>query len=157
MCRRMNDLADSNNDLERGMAARLEFIEAVVFLQLKHLALPHFWWCLKQLDADPERFAYLEHELLWRYKWLIPENDEWLHIQYADVMKLHQDMVQRMKSYGEGAHAIAGLEISLAMGFGHIDQLEALMQTWKGAQIDSQSDCPACLTHRETLCNYYWG
>ena len=144
-------LADSIQDLDLAYALRKELMEAGTFSGRSDVMLVAFSWCLAQFDRNPDRFD--QHELLWRYKWVVENGWKFPQISRARLEALLADMERRFLEAGATVYAVELERRQLFMHFGERGPAEAAHAEFSKCRRDVLSDCIACVANKN--CDYY--
>jgi hypothetical protein len=136
-------MADTHGDLPRAFEIRQELITSATFGGQPDVAIVHFSWCLAQFDEDPERFD--EHDLLWKYKWIVAVLPNFPQISRKEIERILDDIEERYRCYGSTMHSIYNKRRSVAMDMGDVKAAKKAHAKMRKTRRDSLSDCKACI------------
>jgi hypothetical protein len=136
-------VADVAQDVDSGYYLRHDLMESATFAGRNDLLLVAFSWCLAKFDAEPERFD--EHDLLWKYKWVVSNACDFPEIERAKIEGLLDDMQRRFLAGGHSLHAVWQHRIDAAVSFRDVPAAESAWQVFRSARRDPLSDCEACV------------
>src|SRR5262245_32280368 len=136
-------MADTLGDAEAGYEARQGLIEAATFGGRPELSLVAFSWCLAHSDAHPERYDV--HTLLWQYKWVAGELDEFPQITRAQIDESLHDLEVRSGKAGYSPYAAQTLRWTLSIGMGDGPAAREAFAKFEKSKRDSLGDCRACV------------
>lgn len=146
-------LADQTNDLNYCFETRLTLIDSATFSGRSDLAITAFAWCLAQSDADPDRFDLWS--LLWRYKWILGNIDQFPGVQLEKIYELLADFRKRLESFDVSLkpyyNSLRGIETSS----GNLALAKKAFDDWQKEASDSMSDCKACEINSMVTFNVY--
>lgn len=136
-------LADVAQDVESGYHLRHDLMESATFSGRADLLLVAFTWCLARFDAEPERFD--EHDLLWKYKWVVANGSDFAEIERAKIEGLLDDMQRRFEAGGFSPHAVWQHRIYAAVTFRDREAADSAWESFRRTRRDWLSDCAACV------------
>ncbi len=134
--------ADAVKDIYWGYGLRMELIDIATFGGYKEKGLVAFSWCLGQLDQHPDEFD--EHDVLWKFKWMLEQMPNYAHIDSQKIAGLQDDMARRLEQGGYSPRPVHYLRWSNAMRMGDFDKAQAEVELWQSSQRDELADCQAC-------------
>jgi hypothetical protein len=138
-------LADQRNNVEAGMEIRDQIVDAATWAGFYEKSLIAFNWMLAQWDRNPDiAEGYLEHRLLWLYKWILDDLHRFPQITRQQVEQTFADMERRYTKAGQGLRAVYQLRCMAAQEMGDADRAAEFERKWDEAERDSMGDCPAC-------------
>jgi len=135
--------ADTLGDPESGYEARQSLIEAATFGGRPELSLVAFSWCLAYSDAHPD--CYDESSLLWQYKWVAGELDEFPQITRTQIEQSLHDLEVRSAKAGYSPYAVETLRWTLSIGMGDLPAARAAFEKFEKSRRDGLGDCRACV------------
>lgn len=135
-------LADFGGDEDDAYGLRIALIDTATFSGRPDIALVAFAWCLAQFDRAPDR--YDEHDLMWKYKWIVDSTVDFYAISRAQADQLLADMARRFNAYG-APHAVLTCGRYNALWSGRHDQARIFDTEAQKARRDMLSDCAACI------------
>ncbi len=135
-------LADLHNDFYLAYDTRNELMEAALFSGRVDLLLVHFAWCLAAFDKEPDDFD--DHDLLWKYKWVIHQTLEFPAITRAKMEEMLADMERRFLEGGYSLHAVTQQRRDLYIDMHEVEAAKTAHAAYKKTKVDSLSDCAAC-------------
>jgi hypothetical protein len=135
-------LADLHNDHELSYETRSQLMEAAIFSGRIDLLMVAFAWCLAAFDKDPDNFD--EHDLLWKYKWVIHQTLEFPAITREKMEEMLADMERRSLAGGYSLHAVTQQRRDLLIDMHDVEGAKAAQAAHKKTKVDYLSDCPAC-------------
>ena len=144
-------IADSHNDTELGYELRQDLIRTATFSGRHDVSMVAFAWCVAQYDRNPEN--YDEHDLLWKYKWIVGNSSEVHTISRQQIEGLLADMERRYQAGGHSLYAVKKLRRDILAEMRDIDGALEANGALATVQRDSLSDCPACVYSGEA--EYY--
>jgi hypothetical protein len=136
-------LADSHGNLDEGYRLRNLLMEAASFGGRPDILLVTFSWCLAQHDQSPGRFGN-EFNLLWQYKWVVSNLDDFPEISRPQIEAALDDMEQRFRRAGSTMHGVYQKRRSVMMSLGDMDAAARAHAELGRTQRDRLSDCFAC-------------
>jgi hypothetical protein len=143
-------LADQRQNVEVGLEVREQIVDAATWAGFYEKSLIAFNWMLAQYDRDRERFGgYLEHRLLWFYKWILEHLHEYPAIARAQIEQTFADMERRYTEAGLGLRAVYGLRCNTALKMGEPERAAEYKEKWLNAEEDGSENCDACERHQE--------
>src|SRR5262249_18653540 len=98
-------LADSLKDVDLAYRVRSELMTAATFSGRPDIMLVAFSWCLAQYDRNPQQFD--QHDLLWKYKWVIGNGYKFPEIDRPRLEALLADVERRYREAGSTMHAVS--------------------------------------------------
>ncbi len=107
-------------------------------------SLVPFAWCVAEFDRDPERYAALEHNLLWAFKWVPGTLVDDPSIPLDHTLRLLDDMERRYRAGGHSMHAVHAVRHIVADHIGDTEAAEREFRAWLLAPRDGLSDCSGC-------------
>jgi hypothetical protein len=131
----------ANDDMAQDLRSML--IEAAIFGGRSDVALVTFSRNLAYSDAHPDEVD--EHSLLWQYKWIVGNLDEFPQITRAQIEQSLSDLESRAATAGYSPYAVEKLRWSLSIGMGDRPAAEAAYAKFEGAKRDGLGDCLACV------------
>ncbi len=152
-------IADSRHDLDSGFAVRKDLITAASNAGLPEVKILAFSWCLSQFDSDRQRFGDYgtEHDLLWKYKWVVGGLTSFPQITKVQIFDMLADMSRRYESVGSTLHAVYDEERSITMSMGDEKACKAAHKKLLKTLRDHFSNCPACVQDRLVSHFKYFG
>jgi hypothetical protein len=136
-------MADTLGDAETAYEARQALIEAATFGGRPELSLVAFSWCLAHSDAHPDRYDM--HTLLWQYKWVAGELDEFPQVTRAQIDNTLHDLEGRSARAGYSPYAVETLRLALSIGLGDRPAARAAFERFEKSKRDGLGDCRACV------------
>jgi hypothetical protein len=136
-------MADTLGDAETAYETRQSLIEAATFGGRPELSLVAFSWCLAHSDAHSDR--YDAHTLLWQYKWVAGELDEFPQITRAQIEDSLHDLEVRSARAGYSPYAVETLRLALSIGMGDRPAARAAFEKFEKSKRDGLGDCRACV------------
>ena len=140
-------LADLLADIPLAYQARTKLIEAGEFGGADEKSLVAFSWCLAQLDRNPGLFD--EHDLLWRYKWVIDGLSAFPQISRDQIQTALADLARRIERGGYGMRPVYKLQFTVAQELGDESEIHEAHDRWARSSRSQLSDCSACDLHDE--------
>lgn len=144
-------IADSLQDKDASIEARMELIETAALTGFDEKALVAFSWCLPVFDAEPERF--LIHDFLWRAKWVAYPLDENPSNSLETIDRVVQDIEKRFENHGYSLRPMFKLRAAIALGAGLDDVAMNFLTRMKNTPRDSLADCEGCEEHLDVAVN----
>src|SRR5262245_26585811 len=90
-------LADAVEEVDAGFGLRMELTQAATFGGRHDVSIVAYAWCLAQADRNPDR--YLDHQLLWQYKWVVDHAYEFPDISLGKIYELLEDLRRRFREF----------------------------------------------------------
>jgi tetratricopeptide (TPR) repeat protein len=146
-------VADSTRDLDTMFECRLELIEAATSGGRGEQIFAAFAWCLAQYEADPERFEDHEDTLLWQFKWVLDQLDEFPQISMAQAKKLFKQMADQYRRGGYSMRPVYYIEFCFAKRIGDFARAKKQLAAFQKEPRDSLADCMAC--ELDNMADYY--
>jgi hypothetical protein len=137
-------LADSQNDIALGWEARDRLMDAATMGGYPEKTLVAFTWNLAQFDRHKEAYDWDEHDLLWKYKWVINSLWSFPSISPAQIEAAFSDFAARLERAGYSRRTLYYFRAKYAHSTGDFAAAEAWRTQWERAQDDALSDCDAC-------------
>ena len=138
--------ADSLDDVEASIEARLDLIDAATFSGAQEKTLVAFSWVLGEYDKNPDLFLN-DFDILWRYKWVLDNCVKFPEISIEKILKLCDDFKTRVLASGFGLNSLYDSLTSTFAFVGHLEKAAENLKLWKETERDELSDCPACELH----------
>jgi hypothetical protein len=135
-------LADLLVDLDLAFETRSTLIDAASFSGSPEKALVAFSWCLARIDREPGRFP--EHDMLWRYKWVINSLPTFPQIHRPQIDSAVADMTRRIERVGSGMQPVYKVRFKIAGKMGDLAEHQAAHDLWADSARSDLSDCLAC-------------
>ncbi|MDB2686134.1 hypothetical protein N9Y42_02885 [Mariniblastus sp.] len=140
-------LADSNNDVPVGYAARQEMIREANSGGFPEKALVAFSWCIAQMDKDPELDDW--YHVIWQYKVI----QEWVpvfaRVSRTQITSMHDDMAKRLQFIGESERTAHYYRSWNFMRMGDYEKAHEYQVTYMKMKRGGLSDCLACEQDRQ--------
>ncbi len=136
-------LADLLNDVPLAYSLRDELMDAATFSGRDDLLLVSFSWCLAQFDREPGRFG--EHNILWKYKWVVGNAPDFPEISRRQIEELLDDMQRRFEKGGHSLHAVYQMRRATMVDFRDADAAREWHARFRKARRDGLSNCNACV------------
>lgn len=108
-------------------------------------ALLAFAWCLAAVDRRPELLAGREHDLLWKFKWMVAALPDYPDLPVARVLAVLDDMERRYRLGGHSLHAVYQHRLVIAHALGDLAAADEWYDRLLTAPRDSLSDCDVCV------------
>jgi hypothetical protein len=138
-------LADTQNDLVAGYEARDELLEAASFGGHPEKMLVAFAWMLAQIDKHGEdELEADEHDLLWKYKWVINSLTEFPSIPASRIEAAFGDFRARLERGGYSLRTVHYLRWKYAHHRGDWADADQERAVWARSADDEMGDCTAC-------------
>lgn len=139
--------ADSAGDIHAGYWIRMELVDAATHSGFQEKALVAFSWCLARFDDEPEEFD--EHDLLWKYKWILDHLPAFPQVSREQIAGMQDDMERRYEERSYSLRPVHYMRLSNAMRMGKFDEAMAHREKFKEARRDWMADCAACERDKE--------
>jgi hypothetical protein len=151
-------LADTLNDVDMAFAVRKALMESATFSGRPDVLLVALSWCLAQFDREPGRFD--QHDILWKYKWVITNAYQFPEIDRARLEAMLADMERRYREAGSTLNAVWLVRRQLMRHMGDVRKAREAHAGFRKSRRDRLSDCPACVA--QSNCKYFcmlrqWG
>ncbi|MFB9236272.1 hypothetical protein ACFFWC_12050 [Plantactinospora siamensis] len=104
-----------------------------------------FSWCVATFDRHPEFAGGSEHDLLWKYKWIVWELPQFPAVPLERTVALLDDMERRYRQGNHSLHAVYQHRGLVAHHLGDLDEADRWFDRMVDAKRDSLSDCAACV------------
>ena len=137
-------LADSLGDIEAGWSARNQLIEAATMGGYPEKTLVAFAWMLAQFDQTSNQFGAYEHDLLWKYKWVINSLWNFPSITRSQIEAAFSDFAARLERGGYSPRTLHYFRWKYEFERGDAVAAERFRNLWHSAKRDELSDCTAC-------------
>jgi hypothetical protein len=137
-------VADTANDVPRGMGLRDMLIEAASDAGFYEDELLAFNWMLVQFDRDPQTWEDIEHGLLWKYKWILEHLHRYPQVSRERIDATFADMERRYTRAGQGLRAMYKLRCISSLEMGEPARAAEFEKLWRSARADGSQDCKAC-------------
>ncbi len=144
-------MADTLGDIELAYKIREDLITAASFGGQPDLAIVHFSWCLSQFDRNPDHDD--EHNLLWKYKWIVSRLPNFPQIPRQEIERMLDDMERRYRAHGSSLHAVYNERRSVAMDMGDVEAAKRAHTRLQKTRRDHLADCAACVANK-LICYY---
>lgn len=145
LIRRAWEMADEEKDYEAQIEYRLDYISDCCFYQDVMEIYVIFPEVLKMHDAHVRDYGYdnMTPRILWDYKWLIENADEFYQISVEQFETLFEDCKRR---YIEAGYSLRPLYSYRFTFYKYIDKEKAIeaYQDFIECKRDWRSDCHAC-------------
>lgn len=135
-------IADNHQDLDEGYHLRDNLITTAIFSGFPEKALVAFSWMLAQSDRAPERFP--EVQLLWKYKWIVNNMDNFPQISCQQIEDALADMEKRYRRCGRSLKPVWKERVKIARAAGRREEARDCYRRWRDARADVGNDCAAC-------------
>jgi len=142
-------IADTLGDVQRAYKARWNLVEAATFGGRPELSLVAFTWCLAYSDAHPERCD--QGNLLWRYKWVAGELNEFPEITRVQIENSLHDLEVRSAKAGYSPYAARKLRWTVSIDMGDLPGARAAFKKFERLKSDGLGDCAACVQSTRVL------
>jgi hypothetical protein len=137
-------LADSQGDVALGWEARDALMDAATMGGYPEKTLVAFTWNLAQFDRFGDEHGWDEHDLLWKYKWVINSLWSFPTIQAAQIEAAFADFQTRLERAGYSPRTLYYFRAKYAHARGDFHDGDQWRTVWQRAQYDGMSDCNAC-------------
>lgn len=137
-------LADVTRDLDAMFETRMVLIDSGVFSGHPEKSLPAFAWCLAQYEQDEDRYRYHERSLLWYFKNILHNADEFPQFTLEQVEKLRGQMIGMYRRCGYNMRPTHYTKLVFATRIGNRVMAEEAYARYRSIQRDSMADCLAC-------------
>ena len=137
-------MADSLGDIDAGWEARDTLIEAATMGGYPEKTLVAFTWMLAQFDQVNDQFGSYEHDLLWKYKWVLGSLSDFPSITRTQIEAAFSDFAARLERGGYSPRTLHYLRWKYEFGRGDLIASERCRDQWSRAKRDDMSDCSAC-------------
>nr|BFF03649.1 hypothetical protein GCM10020241_53240 [Streptoalloteichus tenebrarius] len=143
-------LADAAGDVQLGVLARLELVDAYSELRRNDLMLAPFAWCRNAERRTPEAFdESMTHWLNWQHKWLPGALVDDPRFGLRQVEALVDDLAAHYQRQGFSAHPVHGIRVSVAAHVGDEEAEDRHYAAWLAAEPDRMSNCAACVVEAQ--------
>lgn len=142
-------LADTVGDLETAFDVRDDLVNAASVWGRPEIELVAFSWCLAQFDADPERFAYWEHSLMWSYKRVLMSMMGFPEISLPRIEAAFADFRSRLERSNQPLGTYYEYRLRLALHRSDPLEAEAAHKEFRHFNRASDLDCRACQLQSE--------
>ena len=122
--------------------ARWNLVEAATFGGRPELSLVAFTWCLAYSDAHPDCD---QGNLLWRYKWVAGELNEFPEITRVQIEHSLHDLEVRSAKAGYSPYAARKLRWTVSIDMGDLPAARAAFKKFERLKSDGLGDCRACV------------
>jgi hypothetical protein len=137
-------LADSHNDLQAGRYARDELLDACTFGGYPEKALVAFAWLIAKFDECGEDLDLYEHDMLWKYKWILNYLWSFPRMSQQQIEKTFADFASRLERGGYGSGSLYYYQLKYATHRGDEASAKSWYELWQKTKRDAMSDCNAC-------------
>ena len=137
-------LADSLGDIEAGWDARDALIDAATMGGYPEKTLVAFSWNLAQFDRVGDQYGWDEHDLLWKYKWVINSLWNFPSITRPQIEAAFSDFAARLERGGYSPRTLHYFRWKYEFERGDSVASEHCREQWSRAKRDDMSDCSAC-------------
>ncbi|GAA5188982.1 hypothetical protein GCM10023322_40850 [Rugosimonospora acidiphila] len=103
-----------------------------------------FSWCLAEFDRDPSRYQSAYPDLLWHFKYMVSNVQQFPEVPLERVRPILDDMARRWSDAGYGPHAIYAYRHHLAEHLGDLGAAQEWFDKWRATPRDDLSDCVGC-------------
>ncbi len=135
-------ISDALEHVGAGYWARMALVQAATFSGYQERGLVAFAWCLARFDEYPDAFD--DHELLWRFKWILAQATGFASISRERIIGLQEDMEKRLTQFGYNHRPILYLRVDNHAQMGELDEALKWYEKWKLTSRDEMADCAAC-------------
>jgi hypothetical protein len=137
-------LADSRNDLQMGRYARDVLLDECTFGGYPEKALVAFAWLIAKFDEHGEELHLYEHDILWKYKWIL--NYLWVfpRMLHGQIDNTFTDFKNRLERGGHGLRSFYYYQLKYATHRGDETDAKNWYDLWQKTKRDGMSDCNAC-------------
>lgn len=105
-----------------------------------------FHWCLTTFDQHPEvTSSYDEHNLLWRFKWIVWQMPQFPAVPLDRAIGLLDDMERRYRAGNHSLHAVYQHRADVATHLGDLAAAGHWIGEMTTARRDGLSDCASCV------------
>ncbi|PQO43725.1 hypothetical protein [Blastopirellula marina] len=138
------NLAETGRDLDLMFAARQKLVGNAVYSGRLEKALPAFAWCLSHLEREPERFSRYKFHLLWEFKNILHNVDEFPQLSNDQISALRDQMANLYRQSGYNMRPVHYTSLTFAMRSGHFAEAAESFAKYRELGRDSVADCLAC-------------
>lgn len=138
------NLAEAGRDLDLMFAARQKLVGNAVYSGRLEKALPAFAWCLSHLEREPERFSGYKFHLLWEFKNILHNVDEFPQLSIEQITALRDQMASLYRQSGYNMRPVHYTSLTFAMRSGHFAEAAQSFAKYRETRRDSMADCLAC-------------
>lgn len=118
-----------------------------------------FSWCVATFDRHPDIAGRSEHDLLWKFKWIVWELPQFPAVPLDRTVALLDDMERRYRQGNHSLHAVYQHRGLVAHHLGDLDAADGWYDQMIDAKRDGLSDCAACvpssLVQHQVACGRY--
>lgn len=144
-------IADMQQDREQSYQIRIKLLDTAYYSGRPDKSIASFAWCLAQYDQNPE--MYDEHQLMWKYKFIVGEIDSFPQIQKSQITEMLEDLHRRYTSLGYSSRVYYQLMQGIAARSGDFTLEAEAFKKWQEQPRDSMCSCPTCELSRQVN---YW-
>lgn len=137
-------LADSLGDVAAGWDARDALIDAATMGGYPEKTLVAFSWNLAQFDKSNDQYDWDEHDLLWKYKWVLNSLWNFPSITRTQIEAAFSDFAARLERGGYSSRTLHYFRWKYEFERGDPVAAERFRNLWHSAKRDELSDCSAC-------------
>jgi len=134
--------AEQMGDEKLAYDLRIQLIESAFFHGLGDRALVSFVSCLRYADENPEDVS--QHELLWRYKWIVGVLPRLPQISRSKILEMVNDLGRRASVQGYSPRPVHYVRWKQLLAMGDLETASTEVELWRKGAKDELQDCPAC-------------